>query len=97
MAVYHNTLGVALYRAGKFQEALAPLSKSLEGSQGRADGFDLLVLAMCHHRLGNAAAARDHFDQAVRWLEQKGPQLPAAWRRDLAAFRGEAEELLGPR
>jgi len=56
--------------------------------------FDLYVLALSHHRLGEAARARDYYDLAVRWtLAQRG--LSAGQLDELAAFRAEAEELLG--
>jgi WD40 repeat protein/tetratricopeptide (TPR) repeat protein len=89
-----NTLGVALYRAGRFAEAIESLKKSLEAGKGRLDGFDLFVLAMAHHRLGHAARARVCFDRAVDLLgEQK--YLPGQRARKLAEFRAEAEAVLG--
>jgi uncharacterized protein HemY len=88
-----NTLGVALYRAGRFVEAIETLKKSLEAGKGWFDGFDLFFLAMAHHRLGHGAQARACFGRAVHWLgEQK--TLSARHTRDLAAFRAEAESLL---
>jgi Tfp pilus assembly protein PilF len=93
---YHNTLGVALYRHGHFKEAITSLETSLQGSQGNADAFDLFFLAMCRHRLGATAAARDDYHRAVRWVEERGAKLSDAWRRELADFRAEAEMLLKP-
>jgi WD40 repeat protein/tetratricopeptide (TPR) repeat protein len=88
-----NTLGVALYRAGKNSEAIEALGKSLTAGKGQFDGFDLLFLAMAYHRLGHEAEARACFDRATRWLgEQRN--LPEQFTRELAAFRSEAESVL---
>jgi tetratricopeptide (TPR) repeat protein len=88
-----NTLGVALYRAGRFAEAIETLGKSLEAGKGQSDGFDLFFLAMAHHRLGHDAEARACYDRAVDWLgEQKS--LSERDAKELADFRAEAESVL---
>ncbi len=67
-AMYLNALGVALYRTGQFEKAIATLERSLTAGHIRIDGMDLFFLAMAHHRLGHRAEARAAFDSAVRWL-----------------------------
>jgi tetratricopeptide (TPR) repeat protein len=89
-----NTLGVALYRAGKFADAITQLEKSLESVKGRTAAFDLFFLAMAHHRLGHVAQAHDCFDRAVH-LEEGFKELPEHQARELATFRAEAKNVMG--
>jgi hypothetical protein len=88
-----NTLGVALYRACDFPRSIETLEKSLAAGKGASDAFDLLFLAMAHHRLGHAKQARDYFDRAVRWWAER-KDLPARYGAELTAFRTEAEAVL---
>ena len=93
-ATYLNTLGVALYRAGQYAEAIATLEKSLAASKGETDGFDLFFLAMARHRLGRVAQAQADFDRAMRWRREH-PTLPRSdWSEELDRFRAEAEKVL---
>jgi tetratricopeptide (TPR) repeat protein len=92
--LYLNTLGVALERAGKFTEAVEILEKSLAAGKGELAAFDLFFLAVSHHRLENRADATRCFDRAVRWLAEH-PELPGQYTKELAAFRAEAEAILG--
>ena len=93
-AIYLNTLGVALYRAGQYAEAIATLEKSLAASKGESEAFDLFFLAMARHTLGQITQARADFDRAVRWrCEHPKPAQPD-WSEELDCFRAEAEEIL---
>jgi hypothetical protein len=47
-----NTLGVAQCRMGRYEEALATLTKSEQLNRGRGDQADPAFLAMALHRLG---------------------------------------------
>ena len=69
MRIYRNTLGVAYYRAGRYREAVEVLRPNLEKQEDRGLAYDLYFLAMSHHRLGEAARARDYYDWAVRWAQ----------------------------
>src|SRR5262249_30709038 len=91
-AIYHNTLGVALYRAGHYAEAVPVLERSLAAGKGETDAFDLFFLAMARHRLGATAAARADFDRAVRWIGDH-PNLDARWLTELSTFHTEAASL----
>jgi eukaryotic-like serine/threonine-protein kinase len=88
-ALYLNTLGVALYRAARYAEAAPVLERSLAAGKGEADASDLFFLAMAHHRLRAAAAARADYDRAVRWLDAH-PNLDARRLAELNALREEA-------
>jgi WD40 repeat protein len=70
---YHMHLGAALYRAGSFAEAAAELEPGLPRYQGGA-GYSLLYLAMCRQRMGQTAAARAAFAEAVRWRAGRATQ-----------------------
>jgi len=94
--IYLNTLGVVLYRAGQYAEAVPVLEQSLAAGKGHFDAFDLFFLAMARHRLGDRAAARADFDRALRWLKEHPNQAPHDLT-ELSGFRSEAEAVLaGP-
>ncbi|MBI3845443.1 MAG: tetratricopeptide repeat protein [Planctomycetes bacterium] len=84
-----NTLGVALYRRGKFKEAVSILNHSVELRDG-GSLEDWLFLAMAHHQLGDADDARRWYQEAVEAIE-KLPSVSDERRR----FRAEAEQVLG--
>jgi hypothetical protein len=94
---YLNTLGVALYRSGQFAEAGPVLERSLDAGKGQTDAFDLFFLAMCHHRLGDAARAKDCLECGRRWFQTRKDKLPAAWVEELSAFQAEADAVLAER
>jgi tetratricopeptide (TPR) repeat protein len=93
---YLRTLGVALYRAGRYFEALGPLDESMKVQPSGDDACDRLFLAMAHHWLGHADEARRWYDRAVQREEQNRVRLlkdkiaTEDWRR----FRAEAAALL---
>ncbi len=89
-----NTLGVALYYTGHFAEAIPFLERSLGESKGQTDAFDLFFLAMCHHRLGDAAKAKDYHERGKQWFHKHKGQLSAGWVKELTAFQAESESVL---
>ena len=84
------TLGIAQYRAGNWQQALAAFDKSIELRSG-GGAVDWLYLAMTHWQLGN-------HDEAHKWYEQgvgaiKAPRFDLDL--DIARLRSEAATVLG--
>jgi tetratricopeptide (TPR) repeat protein len=85
---YWNTYGIALYRAGKWNDALGILDRSIALG---GDAYDWFFVAMAKHRLGSEDA-RAAYDKAVAWMERQAPG-----DEELKRFRAEAEDLLGIR
>ena len=59
---YLNTVGAALYRAGRFEDAIYRLEEGIQLGGGTGFPQDWVFLAMAHHRLG-------HRDLPHRYLE----------------------------
>jgi WD40 repeat protein len=91
--LYQNTFGVVSYRVGRYEEAIRCLEANLPNS-GRYVAFDFYFLAMSHQRLGNSVKAREYFDRATHSLEIESSLSPIH-RREINAFRAEAEKVLG--
>jgi WD40 repeat protein/tetratricopeptide (TPR) repeat protein/tRNA A-37 threonylcarbamoyl transferase component Bud32 len=72
---YLNTMGAALYRAGRFEAAIQRLSEALKAA-GPDEGtpYDWLFLAMAHHRLGHAKEGREWLNKAGQWIDQATPK-----------------------
>jgi tetratricopeptide (TPR) repeat protein len=92
--LFVNTLGVAQYRFGRYQEAAATLEKSLTLGKDRFLAFDLYFLAMCRAKLDDAAKANDCFDRAAKWHDEQREKLSATYQQELTQFRAEAIEVL---
>ena len=87
-----NILGVARYRAGDFDGAVAALHKYREHRKGGTEGSNPFFLAMAHWKLGDKEEARRWYDRASQWMAKNDPT-----RESLRRFRLEAQELLGVR
>ena len=91
-----NTIGVALYRAGRLEEAIDRLEENIREQGGEGSPQDWAILAMAHHRLG-------HPEEARRWLDAARSHEPSdpttyTWSDDaepLLLLR-EAEALIEP-
>jgi hypothetical protein len=87
-----NTLGVALYRAGRYAEAAAAFQRNVDQNVPFV-GYDWAFLAMCKQRLGQQAAARAALARARQW------NLPAyaanpAMKAEFLGFLQEAQAVL---
>jgi WD40 repeat protein len=89
MGDYWSTLGMAQYRAGKWQDAVASLHKALELREGVVSS-DWFFLAMAHEKLGKKTEARSWYDKAVQWMEKNAPKY-----EELIRFRAESVAVLG--
>jgi serine/threonine protein kinase/tetratricopeptide (TPR) repeat protein len=85
---YWRTLGIAQYRAGKWQDAREALAKAMELGGG-GESRDWFFLAMALWQQGDRAQARKWYEQARQWMEKNLPQDALLHR-----FRAEAEEVL---
>ena len=98
-----NTVGAVLHRAGLWQEAVERLNEAVQLDVKGGQPEDWLFLAMAHHRLGDAAAARQWLARAIQALDTfympgeatDSAQVPS-WNQRLEwqFLRGEAESLL---
>ncbi len=88
---YLSTFGAALYRAGRFDDAIRRLDEGVRQKGGQS--YDWAFLAMAHHRLGHHADAR-------QWLERLRDQEPITdptrfWiELENRLLRNEAEALI---
>jgi WD40 repeat protein/tetratricopeptide (TPR) repeat protein/tRNA A-37 threonylcarbamoyl transferase component Bud32 len=97
--IYLKTLGAALHRAGRHEEAIKVL-------QADAEVQDWLFLALCHHRLNHPSEARQWLDKAAAFLNKaktsNWQQSEGKWwllldwhkRLELQLLRKEAEALI---
>jgi WD40 repeat protein len=87
-----NTLGAALYRAGRFEEAIRRLEESIKtrGDEGVPKGF--AFLAMAHHRLGHLGDAKHWLDKLIAWQVD---EATSSWDElQIRILRREAETLI---
>jgi tetratricopeptide (TPR) repeat protein len=82
---YWNTLGVAHYRAGNWDEAIKVLQKSNELLRGRDLAYSAFFLAMAHWQRGQVTQARSWQERAIDWMAKHEPD-----NRELQRFRDEA-------
>lgn len=99
-----NTLGAVLCRAGRYEEAIGYLERSMAAQFGSQSPFDWLFLALAHQGLGHDVEARAWLDRSIRWLdEQVGEDGEGVRRTDrmgwedrlvLSLLRQEVETLV---
>jgi serine/threonine protein kinase/tetratricopeptide (TPR) repeat protein len=86
---FWNTLGVALCRAGEWNDALKALDRSMQMSDG-GGACDWLFAAMAKWHLGKKDDARALYDKAVAWADEHAPK-----NKELRRFREEVAKVLG--
>ncbi len=89
LAEYWNTLGVAHYRAGDLNAAVAAFTESMRLGSG-GDAHDWLFLAMARWRQGQRDAAKDWYARSLNEIETSAEHDP-----ELIRFRDEAASVLG--
>ena len=89
--MFQNTLGVAEYRAGNWEGAIAAMEKSIELRDG-GDAIDRFVLAMACHGAGHEEEARCWFDKGNTWVARHQPVSA-----DTKRFQQEAEQMFTSR
>jgi tetratricopeptide (TPR) repeat protein len=92
VAIYHNTLGVTLYRLGRYRDAVVELETSLATTSRRFVAVDLYFLAMCRFQLGDIDKAKADLASA-RGLHDES-RLAGLDIEENQVFRVEAEALL---
>jgi WD40 repeat protein len=87
-----NTLGVAQYRAGRYADALAALTKSekLNATREGSNPSDVAFLAMAQHHLDQKDPSQATLDRLRKIMKQP------RWEKDAesVSFLREAEELI---
>jgi WD40 repeat protein/serine/threonine protein kinase/tetratricopeptide (TPR) repeat protein len=85
-----NTLGAILYRAGRYEEAIARLQEGIT-LRGQAVPQDLPFLAMAHHRLSHPTEAREYLAR----LSAIRPSAGFSWDNfEVEVLRREAKAII---
>jgi tetratricopeptide (TPR) repeat protein len=100
-----GTLGAALYRAGRHDEALGKLNEAVKIYGGPGSYWEQLFLAMACQRCGKGEEAREWLRKAVQqmerlrtWKRPDGTPFVVPWQEQIQfeLLRREAEGLIGP-
>jgi hypothetical protein len=88
-----NILGAALYRAGRFEEAISRLNESIQALDGEGVPKQFAFLALAHHRLGHREEARRWMDKLATYRPKEGADF--FWDEvEIRILRREAEALI---
>jgi eukaryotic-like serine/threonine-protein kinase len=88
-----RTLGAALHRVGRFDEAIRRLDDGIRLGRGEGTPQDWAFLAMAHHRLGHRPEARRWFAKLRAWNPGTSPGL--TWEGvEIGILRREAESVV---
>src|SRR5262249_32102425 len=88
-----TTLGAALYRAGRYDQAIGRLEEAIRARGGQGRPRDWAFLALAHHRLGHRAEARGWLR---RLREHRPSEDPARFwdELEIRLLRSEAEAVV---
>jgi tetratricopeptide (TPR) repeat protein len=76
-ALSRHVLGLAYFRIGEYDKAIALLDEFLQTKHHSwQDASDFLVLAMAHYRLSHVAKARQWLAKAARQIDQEAKLAP---------------------
>jgi tetratricopeptide (TPR) repeat protein len=91
-AGYLIALGAALYRAGRYDEAVRRLAEGIQARGGESVPADWAFLAMAHHRLGHRAEVRRWLDRLQRYQPDSDQGF---WSElEIRLLRREAEAVI---
>jgi tetratricopeptide (TPR) repeat protein len=92
VANFRSTLGIARYRAGDYQGAVADFMKAMElrPPDDQGNTYDAFGLALAHAKLNEPEKARTWYDKAVCWMSRFDQVEPI-----LQHIRQEATQQLG--
>lgn len=88
-----NTLGVALYRTGRYHEAIEVMTEAAsehEDDLGVPHPMDLAVIAMAHHQVGEPRLALSVYRQMNELMQQNG----FAQSEECQQFLAETQKVL---
>ncbi|MDP6446886.1 MAG: hypothetical protein QF805_24045, partial [Pirellulaceae bacterium] len=86
----YNTLGGALLRAGRYDEAISKIEEGVKEVAGKADVTDHLFLAMAHYGRGDAEEAKRHLSKV-----DEGMTFDDVWHRmEVQGLIREAKKLI---
>jgi WD40 repeat protein/ribosomal protein S27E len=80
-----NTLGAALYRAGRYEEAIQALEYAIQLRDNHGNWEDLFFLAMAHFRLGRVHEAERALMEGTRIVDQELDPVLREWENRLVA------------
>jgi hypothetical protein len=89
-AKFLNTLGVAQYRAGNWQETISVLEESLKLEPNKNAGCRDFFLAMALHKVGKVDESRHWYDKGVEGMTNGDPK-----NEDMQRIHDEASKTLG--
>jgi len=85
-----TTLGAALYRAARFEDAIRCLDEGIQLKGAKAEPRDWVFLAMAHHRLGHRELAHRHLESLRNCQPSTDPDQ--FWTElEIRLLRSEAE------